>query len=127
MTATVGEIGGRLDILVKVGTTVGPFQLKFQKPDGTYANFTGYTLRAKARTRTTPTVSVAMVATLTDAGETVLLSATKVESAKFETPASMSVPPKIADWDLEAEAADGTLTTLLYGEIRSHLRLPVGA
>lgn len=134
MTAIVGEIGGRLDIQVKVGTTVGPFLLKFKQPDGTYASFTGFTLRAKARTRATPSVAVAMTATLANpadfdapdwvSGQAILIGAGKVESAKFEVPATMSAPPKIADWDLEIEAADGTLTTQLYGEIRSYLRLP---
>lgn len=134
MTTVVGEIGGRLDILVRVGTTVGPFLLKFQQPDGTYASFTGYTFSAKARTRTATPTSIAMVATLAVpanfpgadwvSGQGILLSATATESAKLEQPATMSAPPKIADWEFEATAADGTIVPLLYGEIRSYLRLP---
>lgn len=134
MTAVVGEIGGRLDIQVKVGTTVGPFLLKFQQPDGTYASFTGTTLTAKARTRSTPAVNVAMTAILADPasfseadwvmGQAILLSVDKVESAKFEAPATMGTTPKVSDWNLEVLATDGTLTPLLWGEIKSYLRLP---
>lgn len=134
MTAIVGEIGGRLDIQVKVGTTVGPFLLKFQEPDGSYASFTGYVLTAKARTRGAVPATVTMVATLADPanfpgadwvmGQGVLLSATKVESAKLEQPATMTASPKVADWQLEATAPNGDLSTLLYGEIRSYMRLP---
>lgn len=134
MTAVVGEIGGRLDIQVKVGTTVGPFLLKFQQSDGTYADFTGFALRAKARTRGNTPVSISMSVTLADpaafagadwtTGQGVLLSTSKTECDKFEQPLTMTAPPKISDWNLEAESGDGTLTVLLFGEIKSYLRLP---
>jgi hypothetical protein len=129
----VGNIGARLDIKVKVGTTVGPFLLKFVQPDNTYFNFGGYTLRAKARTRGASPVAVAMTASFADPtgfpgadwtmGQAILLGATKQESAKLEAPATTTAVPKISDWDFEVEAPDGTLYTLLYGEIRSYLRL----
>lgn len=133
-TSIVGDIGGRLDIQVKVGNSVGPFLLKFPKSDGTYTSFTGYALSAKARTRQATPVSIAMTATLADpaahpgadwaTGQAILLKADKTESAKFESPATMTSIPKLADWQIEATAPDGTLTTLLYGEIQSFLRLP---
>lgn len=128
--AIIGEIGGRLDIQLKVGTTVGPFLLKFQQ------SFTGFILRASARTRGAVPVPIKMTATLADPanfpnadwamGQCILLGADKLESEKFEQPATMVAAPKVADWDLEAEDADGGLTVLLYGEIRSYLRLPGG-
>lgn len=118
--ATLGTIGERLDLLVKQGSTLGPFNASMKNPDGSPVNMTGMTLRAQIRrTGLSASVVASIPATITNPalGQYTFGLSDEATSAipageTLKDPASKYV------WDMELEDAAGNVMPLYYGDCK---------
>lgn len=117
--ATLGYIGERLDLLVRQGATLGPFDAAMQNPDGSAVNLIGATIRGQVRKKALdPTVVTDIDVTITDAalgkysfGLSVAKTTVIAAGETIKESASLYV------WDLELVDATGRVIPLYYGNV----------
>jgi hypothetical protein len=101
------------DILIEQGATF-EFELVWKDGDGDEVNLTGYTARMQVR----PTVesSVVLLSLTSAAGGGITLGgATGAVTIRASATQTASIGARAAVYDLELQAADGTVTRLLQG------------
>lgn len=62
-TPSIGSVGEKLDLLIKQGSTFGPFEVALQNPDLTAVDLTGSVFRAQIRKKRLDGVIVASMTT----------------------------------------------------------------
>lgn len=118
--AKVGYIGEKLDLVIKQGSTLGPFTATMTYADGvTPFDLTGCTIRGQIRKRALDaTVVEDLQVTITDApagqyefGLDVAATTAMVAGENMTDPASKYV------WDMELVRADASILPLYYGGV----------
>ena len=119
---TLGNIGTRLDLLIRQGATFGPFVCTMTNPDGTPVNLTGATIRGQIRKAPADTVVVAsLVVTITDAAAgKYTFSLSDATTAAIAAGADVTKPASVYVWDLELQDAAGSVIPLYWGDVRVH-------
>jgi len=116
MAQTLGDIGDRVDLVIKQGATFGPFSGFITNPNGSPVDLTGCELRAQLRRRPSePAVNFDIEITDAVGGEFTL------QLAK-ETTAGLTSPPKYV-WDFELEDALGRVSPICYGDVQVSLEV----
>lgn len=134
-TALIGNIGERLDLLIRQGGTFGPYKFKMQQPksgavplsDGTYAptdldpiDLTGAVIRGQIRRTPADTAIVAdVLVVITDAaaGE-YEISLTDEVTAGIVAGVDLSKRESQYVWDLELEDTLGRVLPLYWGAVK---------
>lgn len=117
--ATLGYIGERLDLLVRQGATLGPFDATMQNPDGSAVNLIGATIRGQVRKKALdPTVVTDVDVTITDAALGKYSFGLSVAKTTI-IPAGETIkdPSSLYVWDLEMVDALGRVIPLYYGSV----------
>jgi hypothetical protein len=110
----------QFDVVVRQGSTFGPFTHRLKNPDGTPVDLTGCT--ARGQVRKTPTAA-AVVATL-DCAIPAPLEGYYTFGLSDEATDAIPAGDRITDpasqyvWDVELVAADGSVRCTLYGKWR---------
>ena len=116
----LGYIGEKLDLLVKQGSTLGPFRVTLLNADQTPVNLTGCTVRGHVRKKALSADIAALFA----------VSITEATAGKFEfglpdeitaaIPAGETLkdPLSLYVWDMELEDALGRVMPLYYGDCK---------
>lgn len=116
----LGYIGEKLDLLVKQGSTLGPFRVTLLNADQTPVNLTGCTIRGHVRKKALSADIAALFA----------VSITEAAQGKFEfglpdeltaaIPAGETLkdPLSLYVWDMELEDALGRVMPLYYGDCK---------
>lgn len=118
--ATIGYIGEKLDLLIRQGATLGPFNVTLTNPDGTPYDLTGVTIRGQIRkTPSDPSVTadieVAMVDSVLGKFE---FGITSDATALIPTGESIKDTPSMQVWDMELVDTLGRVTPLYYGDVK---------
>lgn len=118
----IGDIGARLDLLIRQGATFGPNQMTVvDTATGLPINLTGATLRAQIRkTADSPTVAATAVFVINNAaGGEVTWEFTEAAMAALTCdPDDPDAPASRYVWDMEVQLASGRVIPLLYGDVR---------
>jgi hypothetical protein len=116
----LGYIGEKLDLLVKQGSTLGPFRVTLLNVDQTPVNLTDCTVRGHVRKKALSADITALFA----------VSITEAATGKFEfglpdeitaaIPAGETLkdPLSLYVWDMELEDALGRVMPLYYGDCK---------
>lgn len=116
----LGYIGEKLDLLVKQGSTLGPFRVTLLNANQTPVNLTGCTIRGHVRKKALSADIAALFA----------VSITEAAQGKFEfglpdeltaaIPAGETLkdPLSLYVWDMELEDALGRVMPLYYGDCK---------
>jgi hypothetical protein len=118
--ATLGYIGERLDLLIKQGSTLGPFNATMKNPDGTPVNMTGMTLRAHIRrTGLSADLVVTIPVTITQPTEGKYTFGL-TDEATAAIPACETIKDAASKyvWDMELQDAAGNVMPLYYGDCK---------
>ena len=117
---TLGYIGEKLDLLVKQGSTLGPFKVSLINPDQTAVDLTGATLRGHIRKKALSTVLVAtLVVTVTEAANGKFEFGLPDEiTAGIQAGETIKDPASLYVWDMELEDASGRVVPLYYGDCK---------
>jgi hypothetical protein len=117
---TIGSFGERLDIKVKQGSTLGPFNVTWTNPDTTAVVLTGGTVRGQIRrTGLATTDEVELTCTITNAA-----AGQFSFGLDFATTEAFLSGETVADddslyvYDLEFEDTLTRVTPLLHGVVR---------
>lgn len=118
--ATLGNIGEKLDLLVKQGSTLGPFNATMKNPDGSPVNMTGMELRAQIRrTGLSPTIVATIPATITNpALGQYTFGLSDEATAAIPAGETLKDPASKYVWDMELEDAAGNVMPLYYGDCK---------
>lgn len=115
---TLGDIGERINLLIRQGATFGPHRVTLTSPDGSPVDLVGSVVRGQMRVRAGATgapladFAVAMI----DAAGGIFefgLSATVTAQLPAAAPGSDRA---VARWDMELEDAAGRVIPLFWGE-----------
>jgi hypothetical protein len=117
---TLGYIGEKLDLLVKQGSTLGPFQVTLKNEDSTPFSLSGMTIRGHIRRKALDAVKVAelsVVMTNPAAGEFEFGMSDETTAA---IPAGETVKDanSIYVWDMEREDSSGRVYPMYHGECK---------
>lgn len=118
--ATLGSIGEKLDLLVKQGSTLGPFNASMKNPDGSPVNMTGMTLRAQIRRTglsTTVVASIPVTVTNPTLGQ-YTFGLSDEATAAIPAGETLKDPASKYVWDMELEDAAGNVMPLYYGDCK---------
>jgi hypothetical protein len=118
--ATLGNIGEKLDLLVKQGSTLGPFNATMKNPDGSPVNMTGMELRAQIRrTGLSPAIVATIPATITNPvlGQ-YTFGLSDEATAAIPAGETLKDPASKYVWDMELEDAAGNVMPLYYGDCK---------
>lgn len=118
--ATLGSIGEKLDLLVKQGSTLGPFNASMKNPDGSPVNMTGMTLRAQIR-RTGLSATVVANIPVTVTNPTLgqyTFGLSDEATAAIPAGETLKDPASKYVWDMELEDAAGNVMPLYYGDCK---------
>lgn len=122
MTAQLGYIGERLDLLIRQGATLGPFLATMTNPDASPVDLTGATIRGQIRKRAADTTVVASLdVTITSAAAgQYSFGLTATATAAIVAGADVTKPESVYVWDLELQDAAGRVLPLYWGDVRVH-------
>lgn len=121
-TPQIGYYGERLDMLIRQGATLGPFDAQMKNPappkgDGLPVNLTGCTIRGQIRKKAlSTTITATLTCTIVNASE----GRYRWELSAAQTGAIVA-GEKVTDttsqyvWDLELVDTAGRVTPLYYG------------
>lgn len=118
--ATLGNIGEKLDLLVKQGATLGPFEVTLQNPDATPMDLTGVVIRGHIRKKALDTALTAtLTVTVKDAPNGVFEFGLSDEITAA-IPAGETVKDVASQyvWDMELQDALGQVIPLYYGDCK---------
>ena len=116
----LGTKGAELDLLIRQGATLGPFNMKVLTADGNDVDLTSAVFRAEIRrTAESPALAgVTFTFTITTPLEGVVDwevdadSTTELIAGESETDTESQYV-----WDMEVELSDGRVLPLLYGKV----------
>ena len=117
---TLGYIGEKLDLLIRQGATLGPFNVTLTNPNGTPYDLTGVTIRGQIRkTPSDPVVTADLDVSVIDS----LLGKfefgiSSVLTAQIPTGESLKDTPSGQVWDMELVDTLGRVTPLYYGDVK---------
>ena len=116
----IGDIGDRIDLVIRRGASFGPHQVSMANPDGTPVNLTGASVRGSIRvTHDAATAAADLVVTMIDA-----LAGTFSFELPVSATATLAGGKNLADragahvWDMEIEYADGIVRPLYWGVVQ---------
>lgn len=118
--ATLGYIGEKLDLLIRQGATLGPFNVTLTNPNNTPVNLTNAVLRAHLRKKALDVVKVAQFdVTITDAvAGKFQFGLTDDATAVITAGETLKDVASVYVWDMELEDALGRVTPLYYGDCK---------
>lgn len=118
---TIGNIGERLDLLIRQGATFGPFTATMENPDGSPVDLTGATIRGQIRKKPGDTAVAAQIEVVSDYDATGVYSFGLAETVTraITCGASIDLPASLYVWDLEL-VQGAQVTPLYWGEVRVH-------
>jgi hypothetical protein len=122
MTATIGTIGERLDLLIRQGATLGPFICTISNPDGSPVNLTGATIRGQIRKQasdTSPTATFAVLIMDAAAGR-YSFALDAATTAGIPAGRDITKPESLYVWDMELQDSLGRVIPLYWGDARVH-------
>lgn len=116
----LGTKGAELDLLIRQGATLGPFNMKVLTADGSDVDLTSAVFRAEIRrTAESPALAgVTFTFTITTPLEGIVDwevdadSTTELIAGESETDTESQYV-----WDMEVELSDGRVLPLLYGKV----------
>jgi hypothetical protein len=116
----LGTKGAELDLLIRQGATLGPFNMKVLTADGNDVDLTSAVFRAEIRrTAESPALAgVTFTFTITTPLEGIVDwevdadSTTELMAGESETDTESQYV-----WDMEVELSDGRVLPLLYGKV----------
>lgn len=115
---TLGVRGERLDLLLKQGSTLGPFPVEMKTGENPVV-LSGCTVRASIRKDFSSVTSYAITCTLTDAANGKFsFTMTDEQTAVVPYLGDMRSPENQYVWDLEIEMVDGTVLPVFYGKVK---------
>lgn len=119
---TIGDIGQRLDLLIRQGGTFGPQRITLTNPDTTPVNLTGATVRGQIRKRPADAAVVAQleVESPYDATGTFTIGLSAAVTAGITAGLDVTKPESLYVWDLELQDSLGRVLPLFYGDVRVH-------
>lgn len=124
MSSTITLIGGRVDIVIRQGTTLRRTLNVTQRIDETTTapvDLTGSTIRGQVRKNALdadPPAAVFTVTTLDAAAGRVQLLLTDEQTAALTCGPKVTDAASLYEWDLEIEDAAGDVVPLLQGTLR---------
>lgn len=121
-TPTLQNIGERLDLRIRQGATFGPFRVEMKNPDNSPVDLTGKTIRGQIRrSGLSGVLIVAFTVTMLNAvGGIFEFGLTDEQTATLFQPGENFLDSDSAyTWDMEIESANGQVTALYYGTVRS--------
>lgn len=118
---TIEQVGERLDLTVRQGSTLGPFLHELTYNDGTPFDLTGCIVRGQVRKTALSTEVIAnfvitMAPDLTEGWYTFEIPATVTET--IVAGASANAPESSYVWDSEMQLPGGRVVPLYYGAFR---------
>lgn len=121
MAETLGTKGGELNLLIRQGATLGPFNTTVLEQDGTPIDLTGGEVRAEIRKTafSPPLAYVTFTFTLTDPSNGVFtweLADTVTEQIPCDEDSETAADSTYV-WDLEVETAGGKVYPVFYGVV----------
>jgi hypothetical protein len=117
---TLGYIGERLDLLVKQGSTLGPFPVELKDSVGAAIDLTGCNIRGHIRRKALDTALVkSFNVVITDAAAGKFsFSLSDEETATIPAGEELKDRDSIYVWDMELEDSAGSVRPLYYGELK---------
>lgn len=123
-TPVAGSIGGRLDLLVRQNTTLGPFVATVRDSAGVVVNLTGCTFAGKVIDKNSATTHTLVFSTPNLAGGQVTFSAPTATTVAFEAPGGRKNPTAQYEYIINITYPDSRVETLLYGDVLTASQLP---
>lgn len=117
--AQLGRRGDKLNLLIRRGATLGPFECTLQDSAENPIPLTGAIVRAKIRKEYATVTAYAVTCTVTDAaaGE-FTFTMTPTETRAIPYLGDIQDPDNWYLWDLEIEWADGSVDPIFYGSVK---------
>lgn len=122
-TPVAGSIGGRLDLLVRQNTTLGPFTATVRDGAGALVNLTGCTFAGKILDKASGATINFVFSTPNLAIGQVTFSAAPATTAGLSA-VSRKTPSALYEYIIDVTFPDTRVETLLYGDILTAARLP---
>jgi hypothetical protein len=121
-TLLIGNIGERMDLLIRQGATFGPFTATMKNPDESPVNLTGCLIRGQIRRKPADSVIAATVEVTSpyDATGAYVFGLPSAVTAAIQCGADTSAPTSLYHWDLEMVDSQGLVHPLYWGEVRVH-------
>lgn len=122
MTAQLGYIGERLDLLIRQGATLGPFICTLSNPDASPVNLTGATIRGQIRKKAADTAVVATLSVIimNPTGGQYSFALDAATTAGIVAGADITKPESVYLWDMELQDSLGRVIPLYWGDVRVH-------
>jgi len=118
--ATLGNIGEKLDLLIKQGSTFGPFTAQLLNPDLTPVNLTGCQFRAQIRkTGLSPTIVATIPFTIITPLSGIYQFGLASDVAET-IPAGETIKDPVSKYTWDAELVDslGRVLPIYYGDCK---------
>lgn len=116
---TIGNRGARLDLLIKKGTTLGPFPVAMRSGSGVPIDITGCVIRGRVAKAHGAARNYPFTVVITDAtAGKFAFSIPPDVTATIPSGSKSSDPQSLYVWDMEIQYLDGTVKPLFYGEAR---------
>lgn len=118
--AQLGFVGEKIDLLIKQGSTFGPYHVELTNPDLTPVNLTGAVIRSKIKKAQTDVTEVEQLnIVVTDAPNGKFsFGLTDAETALMVAGSSIKDPLSLYKWDMELQDSIGNVIPLYYGDCR---------
>lgn len=117
--ASLGRRGDKLNLLVRRGATLGPYEVTMQDAAEMPIDLTSAIVRAKIRKEYDSVTAYTITCTVTDgaAGE-FSFTMTATETAAIPYLGDLNEPDYQYIWDLEIEYPDETVEAIFYGIVK---------
>lgn len=116
----IGNIGERLNLLIRQGATFGPYRCTMTNPDGSPVDLTGASIVGQIRKRASDATAVAdLQVTMVDRAAGVYEFGLSDETSAGITAGSDTTRPEsLYVWDMELHDSLGRVIPLYYGDVR---------
>lgn len=118
--SSIGDIGNKLDLVIKQGSTFGPFKVTLVNPDDTPVNLTGSTVNGQIRrSALDDSVAATLTAQITSATEGEFqFGLTSTETAQMVAGERKEDLASLYVWDMTLVDSEGRVIPLYYGDVR---------
>ena len=114
----IGNIGEKLDLLIKQGSTFGPFEVILSDPLGAPINLTGSSIQAQIRKRPSDTLPIASFDIIIEAlNGKFFYSLTDTITGGILAGDTLKDPMSKYFWDMEIHWSNGKIQPLYYGDV----------
>lgn len=119
----LGDLGARLDLVMRQGATFGPLRVHLKQPGGSVVDLTGATLRASVRRRPAdpPLEPISITVQAPPSRGFFSLGLTKEQTERLGNLDQRRYDILKLHWDLELEDANGFVRPMFWGEVQVHL------